>query len=158
MPSETPDLEVLYICRYIIDTLDRIMTCLDGFNEQQFNWRPPVQGGNSLYGLALHSLANTEGDILGHLRAQPVERDRKLELATITSSAVSLFQRWQEKRQELQAFILSLTPADLEREYELLGRGMKTGRETLLMTLRHLSEHLGHMELVRDLLQATTQL
>ena len=59
---------------------------------------------------------------------------------------------------QLQAFILSLTPADLEREYELLGRGKKTGRETLLMTLRHLSEHFGHMELVRDLLRATTQL
>ena len=29
-----------------------------------------------------------------------------------------------------------MTPADLEREYELIGRGMKTGRETLLMTLR----------------------
>ena len=132
------------------------MACLDGFDEQQLNWRPPVQGGNSLYGLALHSLANTEGDILGHLRGQSVERDRKQELATVTSSAASLLERWQEKRQELQEFITALTPTDMEREYELLGRGMKTGRETLLMTLRHLSEHLGHMEIVRDLLRAAT--
>ena len=147
-------LETAWIAHYIIDTLDHTMACLDGFDEHQLNWHPPVQGGNSLYGLAFHALANTEGDILGHLRGQPVQRDRKQELATAGTSAASLQQRWQERRQELEEFILSLTPADLEREYELIGRGMKTGRETLLMTLRHLSEHWGHMEIVRDLLRA----
>ncbi len=149
-------LETTWISRYIIDTLDHIMACLDGFDEQQLNWRPPVQGGNSLYGLAFHALANTEGDILGHLRGQSVQRDRKQELATVAPSAASLHQRWQERRKALEDFITSLTPADLECEYELIGRGMKTGRETLLMTLRHISEHWGHMEIIRDWLRTST--
>lgn len=149
-------LETTWIARYIIDMLDHIMACLEGFDEHQLNWRPPVQGGNSLYGLAFHSLANTEGDILGHLRGQSVQRDRKQELATVTPSATALLQRWQESRKELEDFITSLTPANLEREYELIGRGMKTGRETLLMTLSHISEHWGHMEIVRDLLRASS--
>ncbi len=148
-------LETIWISRYIIDTLDRIMACLEGFDEQQLNWRPSIQGGNSLYGLAFHAFANTEGDILGHLREQFVRRDRKEELAMVAFSAASLLQRWQEKRQELADFIVSLTASDLEHEYELIGRGMKTGRETLLMTLRHVSEHWGHMEIVRDLLRAS---
>jgi hypothetical protein len=85
---------------------------------------------------------------------QSIQRDRKQELAT----AASLLQRWQEKRQELEDFMLSLTPAELQREYELIGRGKKTGQETLLMTLRHISEHWGHMEIVRDLLSAQNNL
>lgn len=149
-------LETIWISHYIIDTLDQIMACLDGLDEQQLNWRPPVQGGNSLYSLAFHALANTEGDILGHLRGQSVQRDRKQELATVTLEASSLLQRWQERRKELEDFITSLTLADLEREYELIGRGLKTGRETLLMTLRHISEHWGHMEIVRDLLKTSS--
>lgn len=149
--------ETAWISHYIVDTLDHIMACLDGFNDEQLNWRPPIQGGNSLYGLAFHALGNTEGDILGHLRAQPVQRDRKQELATIGVSAASLQHRWYERRQELEDFITSMTPADLEREYELIGRGMKTGREILFMTLRHISEHFGHMEIVRDLLKASSQ-
>jgi uncharacterized damage-inducible protein DinB len=156
VPTEGHHSETTYLCHYIVDTLDRIMACLDGFDEQRLNWRPPVPGGNSLYGLAVHALANTEGDILGHLRGEPVERDRKQELATVASSVAPLLQRWQEQHQALQAFIASLTPADLEREYELLGRGMHTGRDTLFMNLRHISEHLGHMEVIRDLLRATT--
>ena len=83
-------LETTWISHYIIDTLDHIMACLDGFDEQQLNWRPPLQGGNSLYGLAFHSLANTEGDILGHLRGQSVQRDRKQELATVTPENYAL--------------------------------------------------------------------
>jgi uncharacterized damage-inducible protein DinB len=149
--------ETAWISRYIVETLDLIMTCLDGFDAQQMNWRPPVDGGNSLYGLALHALANTEGDILGHLRGRLVHRDRKQELATIGTSATSLQQRWHEKRQELDRFITSLPPADLEREVELIGRGMKSGRETLLMTLRHISEHWGQMEIIRDLLLAASR-
>ncbi|GHO51333.1 DinB family protein [Ktedonospora formicarum] len=95
-------LETTWMSHYIIDTLDQIMACLEGFDEHQLNWRPPVEGGNSLHGLALHVLANTEGDIFGHLRGHSVQRDRKQELATVAPSATSLLQRWQESRKELE--------------------------------------------------------
>jgi len=57
-------------------------------------------------------------------------------------------------RQELQTFILSLKPEDLVSEYALIGRGNVRGREVLFSTLRHLAEHLGHMEIIRDWLSA----
>ncbi len=52
----------------ITRTLARIVATLDGLTTAQLNWHPPAPQMNSLYSIAIHTLANAEENICGTLR------------------------------------------------------------------------------------------
>jgi len=139
--------------RYIVSTLDRLVDCLDGFSDDELNWRP-LPNANSLYILAIHTLANTEENILATLCGQVVERNREAEFTALADSNKSVQAYWQALRERLALGLTDLAPAELDREREHPRRGKLTGREVLLVVARHSAEHLGQAELTRDLLQA----
>lgn len=135
-------------------TLDRLLACLDGLDEEALNWRPPAEGANSLYVLAVHTLANAEQNILGILGGQPGARDRDTEFVARAGSADVVRARWRDSRGRLEAALATLPPAELDRRRPHPRRDPLTGREVLMVVARHAAEHLGHAELTRDLLRA----
>jgi hypothetical protein len=149
--TEAANPEGALFCRYILSSLDRLMTCLDGLDERQMNWRPPADNANSVYALATHTLGNAEENILGTLCGQPIRREREQEFLAHATSTAALHERWQRLRDQLQTALTGLSAQDLEREVSHPRRGVVTGRDVLIIVARHAAEHLGQSELTRDL-------
>jgi hypothetical protein len=151
---EIHDREIAAFCRYLFDSVDGIVECLEGLDAQQLNWRPPAASANSLYVLAVHTMANVEEAILQVLCDQPVARDRDAEFVAAGPSAGALRDRWSALREAVWTGLAALPPTFLDQEYVHPRRGPMPGREVLLVTTRHAAEHWGHAELTRDLLLA----
>ena len=148
------NLEVAAAARILTDTLTLLLACLDGLDPDQLNWRPPVEGGNSVYILAVHTVANVEESVIEVLGGEPVGRIREQEFVAQGASADALHARWAALQPRLRATLAALTPAALAREYRHPRRGPMRGRDVLLRVVRHAAEHLGHAELTRDWLKA----
>ena len=146
--------EAALFCRYILSSLERLLQVVNGLSEERLNWRPPAPNTNSLYALAVHTMSNTEENILYTLFDQTSPRERAQEFLAHGSSADMLTTRWQDLRVQLQNAILNLSAKDLRREHDHPHRGPITGLDILIIVARHTAEHLGQAELTRDLLLA----
>ncbi|HVA90337.1 MAG TPA: DinB family protein [Chloroflexota bacterium] len=138
----------------IRESISGVIACLDGLDAEQVNWRPNVEGANSLWVLAVHVVANAEQAILSLLGGAPDTRDREAEFAAQSQSPDAARDHWATALEGMRATILGLTPADLEREYTHPRRGVMSGHQLLLLVIQHASEHRGHAGLTRDLLLA----
>lgn len=147
----TPDKEIESLWRYIRRSIDRILLCLDGLEEDDLNWRP-LDNANSVYVLAIHMIANVEANILGVLCSQNIIRHREEEFNSRGSSVEPVRQRWLDIQERISSHLAQLSSSDLDREYEHPRRGKTTGRDLLITIARHAAEHVGHAELTRDLL------
>jgi hypothetical protein len=146
-----PDKEVESFWRFIKSSIDRIMSCLDGLDEDDLNWRP-LDNANSLYVLAVHAIGNVEANILGVLCHQNIKRERESEFKAHGVSIEPVQKRWRDVRKNISSCLAGLTSNDLDKEYEHPRRGKITGRDLLIIVTRHAAEHVGHAELTRDLL------
>ena len=146
-----PDKEIESLWRYIRRSIDRILSCLDGLEEDDLNWRP-LENANSLYVLAIHMIANVEANILGVLCFQNIVRHRDEEFKARGSSIEPVKKRWREVQEVVSSHLAKLSSKDLGKEYAHPRRGKITGRDLLITIARHAAEHVGHAELTRDLL------
>ncbi len=88
--------------------------CLEGLSEAQLNWRPAIEGANSAYVIAAHTLGNARAWVLGIACGQPVERDRQAEFRA-SGAAGGLAAAARELSGEIEAALAALTPAELDR-------------------------------------------
>jgi uncharacterized damage-inducible protein DinB len=153
-PTMLPDKEIESLWSYIRRSVDRILACLDGLDEDDLNWRP-LDSANSLYVLAVHMMANVEANILGVLCFQNIVRHRDEEFKARGSSVEPVLQRWRDVQERVSLCLMKLSSVDLDREYEHPRRSKITGRDLLITVARHAAEHVGHAELTRDLLYTT---
>jgi len=140
--------------RYILSSLDRLITCVEGMEAAQWNWRPPAPETNSVYALVIHTLGNAEENTLGTLCRQPVTRDHAQEFAAQAQTLAALHQQWEALRGRLETAMTGLSADDLGQTVRHPRRGTLTGREVLIIVARHAAEHLGQAELTRDLARA----
>ena len=147
----SPDKEIESLWNYIRRSVERILSCLDGLEEDDLNWRP-LESANSVYVLAVHMIANVEANILGVLCSQDIVRHREDEFKARGSSIEPVRQRWINVQERISSHLAPLSSKDLDKEYEHPRRGKVTGRDLLITIARHAAEHVGHAELTRDLL------
>ncbi|MGI8550907.1 MAG: DinB family protein [Dehalococcoidia bacterium] len=152
--QSSPSREAVSFAGFICRAIDRIVSCLDELDEQGLNWRPPAIGANSVYTLAVHTMANAEENILGTVCGQAVARSREQEFLSRAPSAEPLQEYWRRLRTQIEDALTALPSGELDREREHPRRGSVTGREVLLVVARHSAEHMGQAELTRDLLRA----
>jgi len=148
------DREVHVFHQVLRGSLERLIACLEGLDRELLNWRPPAPETNSLYVLATHTLANAEENVLGIACGQPVERDRDAEFLALGDTPEPLIRRARELLNRIEAGMGRLSTADLGAEREHARRGRISVLEALLITARHAAEHVGQMELTRDLAKA----
>ena len=152
MPTKL-DTEVEAVWPYISESIDKLVACLDGLDRDDLNWSP-LQGANSLYVLATHVVASCRETILEVLCGTPVGRLREEEFLAEGDSPDSIKAHWAESKELLFEALRGTSAADLDREYDHPRLGRFTGREILLLVIRHAGEHLGHAELTLDLLKS----
>ena len=151
------DAEVEAYADQIRSLLARVSDCLHGLSEGQLNWRPPIDGANSAYVVAAHTLGNARAWVLGIACGQPVERDRPAEFRASGRDAADLVAGAERLSQEIDASLAALMPSALDRRLvppqRLLGEGEPreiSVREALLHVVEHASIHLGQLQITRD--------
>jgi hypothetical protein len=158
MSSRQPDTfanpELAAFWRYISSTLDRFMDVVADCTVDELNWRPPAPDTNSIYVLAVHTLANARQNILGTLCGQDITRNRDEEFVQIADEQNARIPTWSALRADLERSLAGLDPLRLDVTVEHANRGVVTGREILIIVARHAAEHLGQAELTRDLAHA----
>jgi len=138
--------------------LDRLCHAIQGLNEPQLNWRPPVEGANSAYVIATHTLGNARTWILGIACGRPMERDRPSEFRASGRDASALVAEARRLSDEIGAALSALSPSDLDRRLvpprSLWGEGEPleiSVRQAILHVVEHASLHLGELLLTREL-------
>jgi hypothetical protein len=138
--------------------LREICDVLGGLTPAQLNYRPEVEGANSAWVLATHTLGNARAWVLGIACGQDVRRDRPAEFASSGDDAAAFRREVDAFGIEMAAALGRLSPSDLDRRgvpaAELWGEGPPreiSARDALLQVVEHASLHLGHLHMTRDL-------
>ncbi|MFN0071253.1 MAG: DinB family protein [Chloroflexota bacterium] len=137
--------------RYIIGSITHLLDCLDGLTPEQINWKPPAPETNSLYALVVHTMANTEENVLGVVCGLPIDRNHDQEFSAAGPSVSSLRARFLELADEMRRELAKLESDAMDSERPHPRRGSITIREVLLVAARHAAEHYGQALLTRDL-------
>ena len=140
------------------DYLDRLMTVHKDLNAAlldlpiaALDWSsgPEI---NSLAVLAAHS-AGSERYWIGQVAGgEPLQRDRAAEFKTAGVDASTLIARLDAALAHSRSVVTRLTLADLEKNTGVIHDDRSvTGAWALLHALEHVSVHLGHMQIMRQL-------
>lgn len=149
--------EIETYSRWIRSLLKRVLAALEGLSEAQMNWRPPIEGANSVYVIAAHTVGNARAWVLGIACGREMGRDRPAEFRAAGSYA-QLAEETQELLREIEAALTALDASALDRRVvpsqELWGdeevREISV-RQALLAVVEHASIHLGELHVTRDL-------
>ncbi len=152
------DAEIQSLSRQIRSILERVCGCLEGLSEAQLNWRPPIDGANSVYVIATHTLGNARAFVLGIACGQPLERDRPAEFRASGRDAADLTAQARRLSEDIEAALAGLSASELNRRLlppkSLWGEGEPqeiSVREAVLHVVEHASIHLGQIQITRDL-------
>lgn len=135
------------------DSLDELLSCLDGLDERELDWRP-LPGANSLYIIGLHTLSNAERNVMSHFLGEPYTYDRAAELASSAVGQRLLRERWTALRARMEAGLAGATSADLVAPRQHQRMGTVIGQAVLVQVVRHAAEHVGEARLTRQLFDA----
>ena len=140
------------------DTLERLMDlhreieeCLMALPAEALNW-VPGEGMNSLAVLATHT-AGAERYWIGDMLARdPSERIRAEEFEVADASAPELIERLRGALVHSELTIANLKTADLaEKRQSPVHKRYFSVSWCILHTLDHTAQHLGHMQITRQL-------
>jgi uncharacterized damage-inducible protein DinB len=144
--------------------LDRLCERIDGLTAEQLNFHPPAPDANSIYVIATHLLGNAEAWVLGIACGHPVERDRPAEFRATGDSAQPLIETARSLNRRIEDAVRAIPEGALGEPREgpahLWGAGLPrtvTVREALMHVVEHASNHLGHIDVTRDLALASTK-
>ncbi len=121
---------------------------LQGLDADALNWTPGPET-NSLWVLATHMVA-AQRWYLAKAVGREFTRDRAAEFASSGADTARLIADLDTAEAETRSALEQLTAADLSREVEI--RGPWTVGRILFDLAEHLSEHMGHAQLTRQLL------
>lgn len=132
-------------------SLARLRACVEGLTAEQLNWRPPASDANSIAVLAAHTMGNIRQNVIGVACGLPDDRDRDAEFVSRTDDPAILIRRADELYGEIETALADLPADQLDEHVEHPHRGPTTHRQALLVAARHSVEHIGQMELTRDM-------
>lgn len=147
--------EVATFWRFIVSSLDRLLAVAQSLDGDGVHWRPPAPGSNSVAVLVRHTLGNTEENLLMVLCGQPFARQRDDEFVDRSVSAADLDASWHELRPRIETALANVEAEEMTRMHPHPRRGSVSGRDVLIVVARHAAEHLGQVELTRDLWHAS---
>jgi hypothetical protein len=142
----------------IRDRVDQVMSCAGSLRAEQANWRPPFGDANSVWALAEHSLGNARAWIIGIAAGNEIGRDRPGEFGSRGHDVGSLLAKLDGIGRDVSAALRGIDPERLDvrlvPSQELWGEGPPreiSVRDAIVQVIEHLSLHLGHMQVTRDM-------
>lgn len=133
---------------------DQIKSLLEGLPQEALDWRP-IQGEgelatNSLAAVITH-LAGSETyfmkEIIGR---QPIQRNREAEFVTRGVNVSALKTQLEAAAKSAEEVLSPMTEGQLEEGRKFRDRQV-TVRWSILHVIEHTAQHVGHMQLTRQL-------
>jgi hypothetical protein len=116
---------------------------------EELNWKPAPET-NSIAVLVVHTLGS-EAEVLRVAANVPGERDRPAEFRISASDTEHLIKEIDEADSYLEAMAPRIRAEDLAAERPRGDRPPETGLHWLLTNYGHAREHLGHIQLTKQL-------
>jgi Protein of unknown function (DUF664) len=139
---------------YCDKAFDRMTAIVVGLGDDLANRRPPLEGANTAYAILTHCLGVATYWASTVNRGIVVPRDREAEF-TATGPVDELASRTQAVREAFRADVLasdfSAPPANPPDRVDIFVRSQGA---VLLHVYEELSQHLGQLELTRDIVNA----
>ncbi|WP_202976972.1 DUF664 domain-containing protein [Ornithinimicrobium flavum] len=140
--------------RFCLAKLDEIIDVVAGMDDVTANRVPELPGANSAYQILTHCLGMVSEWTRQELLGQPVRRDREAEFVA-SGPVAELVARARVAREELRGDLARIGPGGPVRGRRGEGRFWGGSAEgVLLHVLEELCQHLGHLEITRDLVVA----
>ncbi len=131
----------------------RLKEAVQGMSQEELNWAPAVPETNSPYVLAFH-LPGSESmwfhQVIGGME---ISRNREAEF-TASGGAAALIERIDKVAATSADVLGKLTAADLDQPHtnpSQPGSEPVTARWCIVHMIEHYSEHLGHLELTKQM-------
>jgi hypothetical protein len=120
-----------------------------GLSPDELNWRPAPET-NSIAVLVTHTLGS-EAEVLRVAAGVEGSRDRDAEFRVTAPDAEDLLREIDQADSYLEALAPRITADDLTAERPRGDRPPETGLHWLLTNYGHAREHLGHIQLTKQL-------
>jgi hypothetical protein len=120
---------------------------------EELNWKPAPET-NSIAVLVVHTLGS-EAEVLRVAANVPGERDRPAEFRVTANNAEELLREIDQADAYIEAMAPRITADDLAAERPRGDRPPETGLHWLLTNFGHAREHLGHIQLTKQLYAET---
>ena len=138
--------------RKILDhSFDAMRASIAGATPDMLNRRPAGDDTNSIAVLATHSMTSTRWWLHVAVGAEPPARDRPSEFLATAAGANELLSFFDAMAADCRAVLETDDPFDAGALRERDGEETVTAVWALLHALEHLREHVGHVELTRQL-------
>ena len=115
----------------------------------ELNWKP-APDTNSIAVLVVHTLGS-EAEVLRVAANVPGDRDRPAEFRVTAMAAEDLLREIDQADSYIEAMAPRITAEDLAAERPRGDRPPETGLHWLLTNYGHAREHLGHIQLTKQL-------
>jgi hypothetical protein len=139
--------------------LGEMIRIVDELGDDLANRRPPFAGANSAFAILTHCLGVLEYWAGATVAGRSIERDRDAEFIA-SGDVATLCQRAEDAQQrlrdDLSGFESWETPGSVRPDPADPVPYSETKGAVLLHILEELFQHLGQMEMTRDMLQAET--
>ena len=149
------DAEVQLYIDQLDDIRGKVKETIQGMSAEELNWKPPIAESNSPYVLAAHLPGSETQWIHQFVGGMDVSRDRDAEFRASGDSAAPLIERLDQVGNTSREVLGRLTSDDLgQRRTRPIPAGSTdqvTVRYGILNFIVHMSEHLGHLGLPRQL-------
>lgn len=129
----------------------RIWKTLETANPACLNWTPTKDESNSLFVLGTHVIGSEHGWIYEILGNGEKTRNRAAEFLSQGTDLSALKSEYERVAEETKKILEALTEDDLKTTRHRESHGDVTVRWILLHVIEHSSEHLGQMELTKQL-------
>lgn len=148
-------IQPVQVLTFIDRALGGMLAAVAQLGDERVNLKPALPGANSPYAIVYHSVQVAHWWIGMMAAGRPIERDRNSEF-TATGTVADLEAAVADLRRHLATDIARIEPQAPMRHLDLLP-GDSTVRhwtrgEALVHAYEELAQHLGQLEITRDLL------
>ena len=134
---------------------DQVSELLEGTSEHELNWTPLAEDTNSAIVLATH-IAGSESHWVHQVAGGiDVHRNREAEFEVSASDPSEILALLRKTGQTTKEVLGNVSTADLDKAGGTGPSGAPvTGRWAVLHAIEHIGQHLGHLDLTKQLYAA----
>lgn len=148
----------LFAALHIVrQTFADMRECIAGLPSEALNWKPAGDDSNSIAVLAIHSLHSTRSWLCIATLEPPPYRDRESEFRTAASDGCEVLSAFDEIASDCLALLEPSRALDWSgmRQWQSQPNPTDTAAWALIHAVEHLREHLGQIQLTRQLWEQT---
>ena len=136
------------------DLRANVLKTLERMNARGLNWKPTPRETNSPYVLAAHLIGSERHWLHRMVGQREVHRDRAAEFRARGATLDALRAKFQATAGTSAEILARLSASEMDARRETPNYGVVTVRWCIVHMIEHYSEHLGHIQLTRQMWEA----